>query len=196
MQRMLWALLVGLLAVDIVLLFERHKLERRVRNLEEASASAMLEARYSREEQGLLAGSRAVPVGFSRLTTALRQEDAVQFVLLASAEDCTNAIEDELPKLNELAAHGSEKIAGVHGFFVDEERPARAREVIRHLSPPPAFSVTVQNAMAHLPGVTTPLVLVIRSRDGRILDAYKPIPLDGSRRDAFYSRWSAVLGLR
>jgi hypothetical protein len=195
MQRILWSFVVVLLAVDIVVLLERQRLEGRVRNLEETSAAAMLETRYAREEQGLLAGTGAVPAGFPRLPAAPRQEGAVQFVLLVSADDCTNAIEDELTKLNQMAANSSESIAGVHGYFIDEDRPERAREVIRHLSPPPAFAVTVQDALAHLPGATTPIVLVIRSRDGRILDAHKPIPEDHSRRDAFYSRWSAVLGL-
>jgi hypothetical protein len=54
---------------------------------------------------------------------------------------------------------------------------------------------SVRNLLAQVPGATTPLVLVVRSRDGKILDAHKPVPEDLMKRDAFYSRWSAALGM-
>lgn len=53
----------------------------------------------------------------------------------------------------------------------------------------PAFPVSIEDLISHLPDVTTPLVLVLRSAVGRILDAHKPIPENLSRRDA---RWSAA----
>jgi hypothetical protein len=114
---------------------------------------------------------------------------------LASVDNCTNCIEDEVAKLNELLAGGSSRISAVQGYFVDEERSQIANTFIKHLSPPPAFPMSVRNTLSQLPGATTPLVLVIRSRDGKILDAHKPIPEDLTKRDAFYARWAAALGM-
>ena len=120
---------------------------------------------------------------------------AVQFVLLASVDNCTNCIEDEVAKLNELVAASSSRVSGIQGFFVDEERSQMAETFIEHLSPAPVFPMSVRNALSQLPDATTPLVLVIRSRDGKILDAHKPIPEDLTKRDAFYARWAAALGM-
>lgn len=194
-QRALWVLLVALLVVNLRVILERRDLQARVRDLEEVSAVARLKTEYAREEERLLVVTGAVPANFPRLKNVQASTDAVQFVLLASADDCTNAIEDEVAKLNQLAGRSSTNITGVQAFFVNGDEPSRARSVVRHLSPPPVFPVTIRNVLRELPDATTPLVLVIRSRDGRILEAHKPIPQDLSKRDAFYVRWSGTLGL-
>lgn len=121
--------------------------------------------------------------------------DAVQFVLMASVNDCTNSIEDEVSRLNELTLRESGKITGVQGFFVDQGETQKAATFIGHLSPAPIFPMSIKNVLAEFPEATTPLVLVVRSRDGKILDAHKPIPEDLAKRDAFYTRWIATLGL-
>ena len=194
MTRVLWCLVVVLVAVDVLMLGERQRLQSELRTLEDACAVAKLKTGYASEEEKLLTG-RGVVSSLPRLHPEGKAEDAVQFVLLASAEDCTNAIEDEVTKLNQIAKKPSARVVGVAGFFVDTDHPERARSVLQHLSPPPAFPVTVTNALAYIPGATSPLVLVVRSLDGRILDAHKPIPQDLSKRDAFYARWGAALGL-
>lgn len=100
-----------------------------------------------------------------------------------------------MAELNDLALRNSRKIAGIQGFFVDEDQRQKANTFINHLSPAPVFPMTVKNALAQFPEVTTPVVLVFRSRDGKILDAHKPIPENLLKRDAFYTRWIATLGL-
>ena len=194
-KRILWFFVVALLAVDILLLVQRRESRARFRDLQRASAIAMLKTGYAAEEEALLTGTPAVPPAFPRAATAREEDDAVQFVLLASVDNCTNCIEDEVTKLNELMAGGSRRVSGIQGFFVDEERSRMAKTFIEHLSPAPVFPMSVRNALSQLPGATTPLVLVIRSRDGKILDAHKPIPEDLTKRDAFYARWAAALGM-
>lgn len=194
-KRVLWFFVVALLAVDILLLVQRSESGSRFRNLQRASATAMLKTEYAAEEEVLLTRTSAVPAAFPRAANTREEDDAVQFVLLASVDNCTNCIEDEVAKLNELAAAGSSRVSGVQGFFVDEERSRMAETFIEHLSPAPAFPMSVRNALSQLPDATTPLVLVIRSRDGKILDAHKPIPEDLTKRDAFYARWAAALGM-
>lgn len=194
-KRVLWFFVVALLAVDIVLLAQRSRSGMRFRDLQRASAVAMLKTEYAAEEEALLAKTAAVPPTFPRIEAAQEDGDKVQFVLLASVDNCTNCIEDEVAKLNELVAAGSSRISGIQGFFVDEEQAAMAEVFIEHLSPAPVFPMSVRNPLAELPDATTPLVLVIRSRDGKILDAHKPIPEDLTKRDAFYARWAAALGM-
>jgi hypothetical protein len=193
-KRVLWFFVVALLAVDIVLLAERSQSGKRFRDLQRASAAAMLKMEYAAEEEALLTKTAAVPPAFPRVESA-EDGDAVQFILLASVDNCTNCIENEVAKLNELVVAGLSNISGVQGFFVDAERLRMAETFIKHLSPTPVFPVSVRNALSQLPDATTPLVLVIRSRDGKILDAHKPIPEDLTKRDAFYARWAAALGM-
>lgn len=194
MQRASWFFVVALLMVDIILLVQRRQLEDRLETLRAKSVEAVLKAKYADEEEALLSGIGKLPATFPRLSDA-GAGDPVQFVLLAGVDDCTNSIEDELTRLNEIALAGSAKITGIQAFFVDEKRPELANRFIARLTPAPLFPMSVKNALAELPGATTPLVLVVRSRDGRILDAHKPIPEDRTKRDAFYARWAAALGL-
>lgn len=194
MQRTLWFFVTALLAVDITLLVQRRQSDARFEALRTSSASAVLKARYADEEESLLTGTEVLPATFPRLTGSGAGE-AVQFVLLTSIGDCTNCVEDEVARLNQIALRASARLAGIEGFFAQRGRPEMARRFIAHLDPAPRFPLSVQDALPALPGATTPLVLVVRSRDGRILDAHKPIPEDLTRRDAFYARWAAILGL-
>jgi hypothetical protein len=195
MERALWVFVLALLAVDITLLVQRTHHEERFQSLQRESALATLKTRYAVEEETILTGIGTVPAGFPRTLTHGTIGDAVQFTMLVSVDDCTNCIEDEVSKLNQLSLKNSSKISGIQGFFVDEGRRKMAQTFIEHLSPAPVFPMSVQNTLPYLPGATTPLVLVFRSRDGKILDAHKPIPEDLTKRDAFYVRWSAMLGL-
>ena len=194
-KRVLWFFVLALLAVDILLLVQRSETGTRFKALQRASATAMLKTEYAAEEEILLTTTAAVPAAFPRIAAAQEEGDAVQFVLLASVDNCTNCIEDEVAKLNELMARSPSRVSGIQGFFVDQERSQMAEAFIQHLSPAPVFPMSVRDALSQLPGATTPLVLVIRSRDGKILDAHKPIPEDLTKRDAFYARWAAALGM-
>ena len=186
-------LLICLLAADLVLLAERGRLKDRVREVDRRSAVARIKASYAREEERLLVDVGKLPATFPLAAAQPQHPDAVRFVLLVSVDDCTNCIEDELLMLNEMVAEGSARVAGIQGFFVDVDRPSVVRAMAQRLAPQPAFPVATQNAIAHLPGAHTPLVLAVRAGDGRILDAHKPIPEDLSKRDAFYARWRALL---
>ena len=191
-----WFLLLVLLAADIALLAQRRQLDGRLEALRARSAEALLKSKYAAEEQALLTRTGAVPAEFAGRRATARTGEDVELYLLASVDDCTNSIEDEVMKLNEIARLESARVAGIHGFFVDEDRRAIAGRFIGHLSPAPAFPMTVEDVRPQLPGATTPLVLVVRSRDGKILDAHKPIPGNLRKRDAFYIRWTGALGLR
>ncbi len=190
MQRMLWFFVVALLAVDVALLVQRSRLSDRFETLERSSASARLKTSYAQEEEALLTVRGRVPETFPRARVGTATGDTVQFVLLASVDNCTNSVEDEVAELNEIQRSG--KASDVQGFFVDEDRPEMARRFIRHLSPAPEFPVSVRNVLAQLPEATTPVVLVIHSRNGTILDAHKPIAEDLAKRKAFYARWTEL----
>lgn len=190
-----WFFVVALLAVDVLMLLERRQLQGRLEAVERTSAAARVESRYAEEEEAILATAGALPPGLPGVETGPGAGDKVQFLLLASIDDCANCIEDEVAKLNEVSRWRSGRIAAVRGYFVDEDRAERAERFIRGLSPAPSFPLSVGNALARVRRATTPLVLVVRSRDGRILDAHKPIPENLRRRDAFYARWSSLLGL-
>lgn len=193
-RRLLWVFLVALLAVDGFLLFQRGRMARSLRDLQSRSANAIVESAYADEEQALLTKARTVPAAFPRASTDAKSgvSSGVEFVLVASIDDCTNCIEDEIVKLNELAAGNPRGAAGIAGFFVDEDRLTTARRFIDHLSPAPRFPISVRDVLAELPEATTPLVLVIRSRDRKILDTHKPLPQNLAKRDAFYVRWAAL----
>lgn len=195
-RRLLWFFLVALLAVDIFLLIQQRRTARSFRDLQNASSRAIVESFYAAEEQTLLAKTRVVPAAFPLASTREGSPISaeVSFVLMASIDDCTNCIEDEILKLNELVSGGRTPAVGVTGFFVDEARAITAARFIDHLSPRPRFPISVENALAGLPEATTPLVLVVRSRDRKILDAHKPLPQNLAKRDAFYARWAALIG--
>lgn len=197
-RKILWFFVVALLAVDVTVLLQQRQSGARLRELERRSAAATLKADYAAEEEALLTEAGAVPASFPLLRpgkAGSTPDEAVQFALVVSVADCTNCIEDEVTRLNELKLKAPGRVTGIQGFFVDEETPEAAATLIQHLSPAPAFPLSVKNALAQLPEASTPLVLVIRSRDGKILDAHKPIPEDLTKRDAFYARWNAALGL-
>jgi hypothetical protein len=125
---------------------------------------------------------------------AANSGSGLQFLLLASLDDCTNCIEDEVEKLNQLARCGSRRVDDVRGVLLDENRHEQAEVLLSHLSPAPRFPLSIESrSRKSLVGATTPLVLVVRSRDGKILDAHKPIPQDLSKRDTFYTRWLEML---
>ncbi len=195
MERALWFFVIALLAVDITLMVQRRQADERFQNLQRKTSVTEANVKYAIEEETILTGVGAVPAAFPRIRLAESAGDTVQFVLLASVNDCTNSIEDEVVKLNELSLRKSSKIDGIQGFFVDEDQRQKANTFINHLSPAPVFPMSVKNAIAQLPEATTPLVLVLRSRDGKILDAHKPIPENLIKRDAFYTRWTAALGM-
>lgn len=205
MKATLWFLLLALLAADIALLVQRRQLDGQLEALRARSAEAFLKSKYAAEEQALLTRTGAVPAKFAGRGTpprtgeegraAARAGEKIELYLLASVDDCTNSIEDEVAKLNEIARLKPARVAGIRGFFVDEDRRAIAGRFLGHLSPAPAFPMTVRDVRPQLPGATTPLVLVVRSRDGKILDAHKPIPGNLRKRDAFYIRWTGALGL-
>lgn len=195
MQRVLWFFVVALLAVDVLLLVQRERLQARFGDLQRKSAAATLKTEYAAEEEALITKTGTIPASFPLARDGNSAGDTVQFLLLVSVDDCTNSIEDEVTRLNQWADKRDGRIAGIHGFFVDENRPEMARRFMEHLSPAPRFPFTVADPRVHLPEATTPLVLIIRTRDGKILDAHKPIPDDLTKRDAFYMRWAAALGM-
>jgi hypothetical protein len=196
MKKILWFFLAALLAVDVAMLLQRRQLEGQVRAVERRTSVAVEKAGYADEEETLLTTPGVVPATFPLRRDAAAPADAVQIFLLLSVDGCSNSLVDEVRKLNPLARQGSPRITGIEGYFVDENQAGKAQELLRHLLPAPAFPIAVKNALAGWPAATPPLVLVVRTRDGRILDAHKPIPEDLSKRDAFYARWTAVLGLR
>jgi hypothetical protein len=195
MKKTLWFFVIALLAVDIFMLLQRRQIEKSFQGLRRESASAMMKTQYAAEEETILTTTRVIPASFPRARSGGAADDRVQIFLIASVADCTNCIEDEVTELNEVVLKKPGRIAGIEGFFVDENRMEMAERFIKHLSPAPAFPISVRNVLSQLRGATTPLVLVVRARDGRILDAHKPIPEDLLKRDAFYARWTAALGL-
>lgn len=86
-------------------------------------------------------------------------------------------------------------MGGIRGYFVEVDRQEVADRFIHHLSPEPLFATSIDDVLLGHPDATTPLVLVISSTDGRILDAHKPIPGELLRRDAFHARWRSILEL-
>lgn len=195
MKRTLWFFVVALLVVDVIMLAQRQQLEGKLRDLRRRSASAMVKTRYASEEEVLLAVTRKVEAPFPLAPARGGADDSVQIFLLTSVEDCTNCVEDEVTKLNQVVLAHPERVSSVQGFFIDESQKDKAQRFIHTLNPAPVFPMSVRNLLPQVPGATTPLVLVVRSKDGKILDAHKPVPEDLMRRDAFYSRWTAALGI-
>lgn len=192
-KRILWVTIIALLAVDIYMILRTQRVDAAFQELRARSSEHRVEAEYTDEQETLLTQLGAVPDTFPHLSGSSSVNGGVTFYLLVSIDDCTNCIEDEVAKLNVLALETTPMIRGVWGFFVNEDRPDNVELILSHLSPPPVFPVSVVNPLPLLPGATTPLVLVVRSSDGRILDSHKPMPENLTRRDAFYSRWNALL---
>lgn len=196
-KKLLWVFLVALLATNLGLNWHRGGMEREVMEVREQARVAWAEQDYTDEEEALVSGRRTLPadvMGEALQARDRSEEGGVHFLLIAGIHDCSNCIEDEVAKLNEFVGAQSPLIAGIHGFYVDGEQPDAVRSVIDHLRPTPAFAFRTQEVLSGIPGASTPLVLVVRARDLRILDAHKPIPEDLSKRDAFYERWNATLG--
>lgn len=208
-KRFLWGLLVVLLVVNGFLLLRMRQMgesfQDRYQDLRRDAATSRLEAEYADEEQAILTGSPILPRDFPRLGetrtptgdgagTPAIAESSLHFFLLVSIEDCTNCIEDEIAQLNRLTVEDPEGLAGSWVYFVDEGREAEVEPLVEYLSPSPLMPLTVDDPTSLIPQATTPLVLVVRDGDRRILDVHKPIPQDLTRRDAFYARWRALLG--
>lgn len=191
-KRILWTFMVMLLVMNIVLLVDRRDTATAFDQVRRQALVAHLESRYNAEEEALLVEASVVPPPLIDPDLAESGAD-LQFLLLASIDDCTNCIEDEFARLNEMSRARLLQTIAVRAIIVDADREPRARAVLANLTPAPEFQVSIEDVMTHVPKATTPLVLVVRISDGRILDAHKPIPENLSRRDAFYERWRAIL---
>lgn len=194
-KKALWFFMIALLLLNGGLLWQRKGLDVRLENLAKSSVEARLEKAYVDEQETLVLGAGVA--GSDLLPPVLRavtDGGGYQFLLLASLDDCTNCIEDEVEKLNQLVRCGSPRIDDVRGVVLDEHRRDQAEVLLSHLSPSPRFPLSIESQSRQgLVGATTPLVLVVRSRDGKIIDAHKPIPQDLSKRDTFYTRWIDTL---
>ena len=191
MQRFAWLTVVLFLLVNVGLLIQRRSLEAEVTRLRGMGQTPDSRSKYSSEEDFLLASN----VRFPSVLAAAKPAGAVEIFLIGSVDDCTNSIEDEVSKLNEIVLAKPKKVLAVRGFFVNEGRAESVGKIVQGLSPQPLFPVIVQNVLLQLREATTPLVIVVRSEDGKIIDAHKPIPEDLVKRDAFYARLVAYLEL-
>lgn len=193
-KKLLWFFMIGLLLLNGALLWQRKGLDLRLQSLAQASVEARLEKAYVDEQETLVLGDELARTSLPATLRAGTSGGGLQFLLLASLDDCTNCIADEVEKLNQLVRCGSGRIDDVRGVLLDEHRREQAEGLLSHLSPSPSFPLSIEpSSREALVGATTPLVLVVRSRDGKILDAHKPIPQDLSKRDTFYTRWIETL---
>lgn len=193
-RRILWILLIALLVVNFLLLRSVRRLDEQYRTARTDAASERVEAAYGDEEQELVIGTPSLPQSFPNWREQEDTNEGVYFLLIVSVNDCTNCIEAEIAQLNRLMVEEPDDFAGAHIFVMNENSQGEVEPLVRHLSPAPLAPLTVENPLPALPtDASTPLVLVVRARDGVILDAHKPIPEDLTRRDAFYSRWRALL---
>ncbi|NJL27732.1 MAG: hypothetical protein HC897_07470 [Thermoanaerobaculia bacterium] len=203
-RKILWVFFMLLLGTDVFLVLQRDHLNDMVKSLAEensnlADRNRMLstKATYIEEEDNIITNRLELPEEFPWRPNRSFAGPRFHFKLLASTADCTNCIESEVIHLNQIATMKQNMHAGnVQAFFVDEERLETAERFIANLSPKPLFPFSVRNVLPYLPGATTPLVLVVRSHDGMIVDAHKPIPEDLLRSEAFYARWAGVLELQ
>lgn len=193
-KRALWFLVVVLTVVDFWFLSHHNDGDAQTPKVSRVAQQAAIEAAYADEEELLLNKVQTIPNGPLRSEDAGLAGNRLEFYLIVSARDCTNCIEDEVSQLNRLVKEVPKDQVGVEGFFVDESEPEIAQRVMNHLAPEPQFPVRVRSVLEGV-AASTPLVLVVRVRDGRILDAHKPLPENLSKRDAFYARWNAVLGI-
>lgn len=193
-KRLLWTFMVLLLVMNVVLLVGRRDAGATLAQVRREAMVAHLESRYNAEQEALLVETAVVPPPLLRSGLAEPGAD-LQFLFLASIDDCTNCIEDEFLRLNEISRVRPYRTVAARAIMVDADRESRVRTVLANLSPAPEFPVSIENVMTLLPKATTPVVLVVRTSDGRILDAHKPIPENLSRRDAFYERWRTILEL-
>lgn len=191
-KKLLWFFMISLLLLNLALLWQRKAVDRDFETLSRTSVEARLEKAYVDEQETLVLGDAGllrtgVPASLRPATSG----SGIQFLLLVSLDDCTNCIEDEVEKLNEVAHCGSRRVDAVRGVLLDEHRREQAEVLMAHLAPAPIFPLSIEPmSRKALVGATTPLVVVVRSEDGKILDAHKPIPQDLSKRDTFYTRWS------
>jgi hypothetical protein len=193
-KKALWIVMALLLAANIALLLDRRSTASSFAQMRREAAVSHQESQYNAEQETLLIATSEVSASLLRSTSSDPGVD-LQFLLFASIDDCTNCIEDEIAKLNEISRASPSRATAVRGIYVDVDREPAAAAMIANLSPVPVFPISIENVMTDLPKATTPLVLVVRTTDGRILDAHKPIPENLSRRDAFYERWRAALDL-
>lgn len=187
-KKLLWVFLVALLVMNALLLVDRNTTAESVEALRAETGAASVKAKYAEEEESLVLSG----LSWSPPAPSSQGKGVLTFVLVVSIEDCTNCIEDELEKLEELARSNPESLTEIRGYFVDEDRAEAARGFVKRLSSG-VFPFEVRNLIDELPGASTPLVLVVDSQTGAILEAHKPIPGDLSKRDAFYERWFWVL---
>lgn len=187
--RLLTLCVASLVAANVWLVHGRSVSSSKLAEVRSSAAAATLEAAYADEEQALLLEQRYLAALEGQLPTDPSSGE-VDLVLISAIGDCNNCIEDEFRKLNEILAKNPGPLRQVRGFFVDEDRPEEVRRLIDHLVPAPEFPLDIENVLEGEARATTPLVLVVRSRDGRILDAHKPIPENLAKRDTFYKRWA------
>ena len=187
----LWIVLAVLVMVDGVMFVAWKQANSRLEVLAGESHTARGKYIYAAEEERLVHSAKVVPPSFPLL--AGQHPQGVQFHLIVSVDDCLNCIEDEVTALNDLASDSQKLMTdGVRGHWVRNASEDRVAAISEYL-PSPHFRFQATDDMSLVEGSYTPLVLVVRTADRRILDAHMPIPEDHSKRRAFYERWQTLL---
>lgn len=101
-KKALWILMVLLLAANIALLVDRRSTASSFAQMHREAAVSHQESQCNAEQEMLLTETSEVPASLLPSTVADPGVD-LQFLLLASIDDCTNCIEDEIAKLNEIS---------------------------------------------------------------------------------------------
>ncbi len=116
----------------------------------------------------------------------------LSFVILLDSSNCSNGLDSDVPRLNELHRNPRTWIGSVQGYYVSQDENYLEEFLSSHTI---EFPVVHMDPLREFPSyaVSTPLVLVIESMSGTILDSHQPIPDDVLKSRLFYEKWERIM---
>ncbi len=120
-----------------------------------------------------------------------KNDNTIDFVFVFSRHHCGNCVRDEVARLNRIYQN---PIVNVIGFSLDSPPDSLSRQFNNSylgISFPVYFHPSLMNYYAKSLG-KTPVLYVIDSSTGNILDVHRPIPTDSENTTAFFEKWERI----
>ena len=118
-------------------------------------------------------------------------QEGISLVVLVDPNNCSNGLESDIARLNYFHRHRPGWINSVEGYYVSEQYDLFEEFRSMHDIQFPLSKRSIP--LPYMDNMTTPLVLIIDSQSGMVLDTHQPIPDDLQKSQLFYDKWTRLM---
>ncbi len=118
---------------------------------------------------------------------------SISIVILLDINNCSNGLNLDVARLNQLHRNPKEWINSVYGYYVSLDKKYLEDFISMHAIEFPVFHMNLLEEFPDYYKISTPLVLVLDSKRNTILDTHQPIPDDVLKSRLFYDKWDRIM---